>query len=117
MDQRMKEKIKSGSLTKADVRKLIDWQLSLRAERIDHGLVDECLLFLYPDAPGLSSAARDTLWGRLAEAMFSPSRARRRSDRMHRRRYSTKMVMIALLLTLRTTVPAAFFTTSSKSVA
>jgi len=100
MDQRMKEKIKSGSLTKADVRKLIDWQLSLRAERIDHGLVDECLLFLYPDAPGLSSAARDTLWGRLAEAMFSPSRARRRSDRMHRRRYSTKMVMIALLLTL-----------------
>lgn len=100
MDQRMKEKIKSGSLTKADVRKLIDWQLSLRAERIDHGLVDECLLFLYPDAPGLSSAARDTLWGRLAEAMFSPSRARRRSDRMHQGRYSTKTMMIALLLTL-----------------
>lgn len=100
MDQRMKEKIKSGSLTNADVRRLIDWQLSLRAERIDHGLVDECLLFLYPDAPGLGSAARDTLWNRLAEAIFSPSRARRRGDRMHRRRYPAKTVLIAALLML-----------------
>lgn len=97
MDKRMKEKLQSGALTNGDVRRLIDWQLSLRAEAVDTGLVMECLLFLYPDEPGLTAAQRDTLFGRVCRAAFGPSRVHRAQ---HRRRYSTRTVMIALLLVL-----------------
>ena len=97
MDKRMKEKLQSGALTNGDVRRLIDWQLSLRAEAVDTGLVMECLLFLYPDEPGLTAAQRDTLFGRVCRAAFGPSRVHRAQ---HRRRYSTRTAMIALLLVL-----------------
>ena len=97
MDKRMKEKLQSGALTNGDVRRLIDWQLSLRAEAVDTGLVMECLLFLYPDEPGLTAAQRDTLFGRVCRAAFGSSRVHRAQ---HRRRYSTRTVMIALLLVL-----------------
>ena len=51
MDNRMKEKIRDGRLTRDDVRRMIDWQLTLESEKIDSHLLGECLLFLYPYAP------------------------------------------------------------------
>ena len=39
MDNRMKEKIRDGRLTRDDVRRMIDWQLTLESEKIDSNLL------------------------------------------------------------------------------
>ena len=95
MDKRMKEKLRRGSLTNGDVRRLIDWQLTQRAEAIDSALVLECLLFLYPDEPGLPEEGRGVLLDRLWRAIHRPSRVIRARHRLTRR-----AVLIALLLAL-----------------
>ncbi|MGN0995289.1 MAG: hypothetical protein ACI4PG_00125 [Candidatus Ventricola sp.] len=95
MDRRMKEKLRRGSLTDGDVRRLIDWQLTQRAEAIDSALVLECLLFLYPDEPGLPEDGRGALLDRLWCAIHRPSRVIRARHRLPRR-----TVLLAALLAL-----------------
>lgn len=100
MDNRMKERIKNGTLTHKDVRALIDWQLTLSEEQIDSPLLAECLMALYPDDCVLGGEEKAQLWARIKAAAFGTSRVQRHTDRPHRRRYSTKALMIALLITL-----------------
>ena len=100
MDNRMKEKIKNGTLTHKDVRALIDWQLTLREEQIDAPLLAECLMALYPQDYALSPAEKAKLWERIKTAAFGTSRVHKRVRQTHRRRYSTKTLLIALLITL-----------------
>ena len=96
MDGRMKEKLRTGNLTNHDVRGIIDWQLTLSEERIDSKLINECLLFLYPDEPGLSEETLERVWQTVKQAAFG---RRRRATRHHGRR-SSRTLMIALLITL-----------------
>ena len=100
MDNRMKEKIKNGTLTHKDVRALIDWQLTLREEQIDSPLLAECLMVLYPEDYVLGREEKAQLWSRIKAAAFGTSRVRRRKDQQHRRRYSTRTLLIALMITL-----------------
>ncbi|MBQ7887646.1 MAG: DUF4179 domain-containing protein [Clostridia bacterium] len=96
----MKEKIKNGTLTHKDVRALIDWQLTLREEQIDSPLLAECLMMLYPEDCVLGSEEKAQLWERIKEAAFGASRVQRRKNQPHRRRYFTKTILIALMITL-----------------
>ena len=100
MDNRMKEKIKNGTLTRRDVRALIDWQLTLSEERIDSPLLAECLMVLYPEDHILGMEEKSLLWERIKFAAFGASRVHKRSRQTHRRRYSTKTLLIAVLFTL-----------------
>lgn len=100
MDNRMKERIKNGTLTHKDVRALIDWQLTLKAEQIDSPLLAECLMVLYPQDHVLGQEEKEQLWQRIQRAAFGTSRVHKRSKQNHRRRYSTRTLMIALLITL-----------------
>lgn len=97
MDNRMKEKIRSGHLTRNDVRQLIDWQLTLESERIDSNLLGECLMFLYPQEPAFRQEDREMLWNRIKAAAFGASRARRAQ---HRRHTPMRTLLIAALLLL-----------------
>ena len=99
MDNRMKERIRSGRLTRNDVRRIIDWQLTLESERIDSNLLGECLMFLYPQEVMLRPEDKETLWNRIRAAAFGTSRVRRRKAQ-HRRRASVRTILIAALLML-----------------
>ena len=68
MDNRMKEKIKNGTLTHKDVRALIDWQLTLDEEQIDAPLLAECLMVLYPQDHVLGLREKAQLWQRITTA-------------------------------------------------
>lgn len=96
MDGRMKEKLRTGNLTNQDVRSIIDWQLTLSEEKIDSRLIYECLLFLYPDEPGLPEDAIERFWQTVKQAVFG----RRRRAPGHHGRSSARALMIALLITL-----------------
>ncbi len=80
MDNRMKEKIRDGRLTRDDVRRMIDWQLTLESEKIDSNLLGECLLFLYPQEPALRPEDKKMLWNRIKAAAFGTSRVHRRQQ-------------------------------------
>lgn len=99
MDERMKEKIKSGCLTRHDVRRIIDWQLTLESEKIDSHLLDECLMLLYPQEIMLAPEDKAMLWNRIRAAALGTSCVRRRKA-PHRRRNSVRTILIAALLTL-----------------
>ena len=96
MDSRMKEKLQTGQLTDRDVRGIIDWQLTLDAQSIDSQLIRECLLFLYPDEPGLPEEALERVWQSMKRAALG---GRQRMAK-HRRRGSAKTLMIAVIITL-----------------
>ena len=98
MDNRMKEKIRDGRLTRDDVRRMIDWQLTLESEKIDSNLLGECLLFLYPQEPALRPEDKEMLWNRIKAAAFGTSRVHRRQQ--HHRRASMQTILIAALLLL-----------------
>lgn len=49
-DTDLMKRLKNGELTSVDVCRLIDWQLSLSAEKIDCALLSECYAYLYNDA-------------------------------------------------------------------
>lgn len=98
MDHGLMERMKNVSLTDADARSLIDWQLTRSAEKIDHKLINECLLYLYPDEPGIAQEGWQALRGRLL-AMIR-TRAKRRAQQTHRRRLPAKTAVIAMLLLL-----------------
>lgn len=100
MDIRMKNKMKNGQLTRQDVCSIIDWQLSLEETGVDCKLLDECLLFLYSDQQ-LTQEERESLFARLCTAAFGAPRVRRHKAQ-HRRRYSLRMLAIALLMLLLT---------------
>lgn len=100
MDSRMKEKMRTGQLTDNDVRRIIDWQLTLSAERIDSQLIRECLLFLYPDEPGLTEDTLKRIWQNVRQTAFDLPRIRRPKAERHYRRNSTRTLMIAILITL-----------------
>lgn len=97
MDNRMKEKIRSGCLTRDDVSRMIDWQLTLESEKIDSHLLGECLLFLYPQEPALRQEDKEMLWNRIRAAAFGTSRVHRRQ---HHRHVSVRTILIAALLLL-----------------
>lgn len=99
MDNRMKEKIRNGRLTRDDVRRMIDWQLTLESEKIDSHLLGECLLFLYPQEPALRQEDKEMLWNRIRAAAFGTSRLHRRRTQ-HHRRASVRTILIAALLLL-----------------
>lgn len=99
MDNRMKEKIRDGRLTRDDVRRMIDWQLTLESERIDSNLLGECLLFLYPQEPALRQEDKDMLWNRIRAAAFGTSRVHRRRTQ-HHRHASVRTILVAALLLL-----------------
>lgn len=99
MDNRMKEKIKNGTLTRRDIRALIDWQLTLQAEQIDSPLLSECLMALYPQDCVLGHEEKRLLWQRIKAAAFGTSRVHKRTRQAHRR-HSARTLMIALLITL-----------------
>ena len=98
MDNRMKEKIRDGRLTRDDVRRMIDWQLTLESEKIDSNLLGECLLFLYPQEPALRPEDKKMLWNRIKAAAFGTSRVHR--WQRHHRRASVRTILIAALLLL-----------------
>ena len=98
MDNRMKEKIRDGRLTRDDVRRMIDWQLTLESEKIDSNLLGECLLFLYPQEPALRPEDKEMLWNRIKAAAFGTSRVHR--WQRHHRRASVRTILIAALLLL-----------------
>lgn len=99
MDNRMKEKIRSGHLTREDVRRMVDWQLTLTSEKIDSSLLGECLLFLYPQEPALAPEARERLWKQIKAAAFGDSSVRRRRTQ-RRGGASVRMILAAALLLL-----------------
>lgn len=103
MDSRIREKLKAGRLTGRDVRGIIDWQMTLDAEKIDTDLTYECLLYLYPDEPGLTQDDAQRFWQRVKQAAFGTSYVRRRAGRHSNRhgiRRPTRTLLIALLITL-----------------
>lgn len=100
MDNRMKQKIKNGTLTHKDVRALIDWQLTLGEEKIDSPLLAECLMVLYPEDSVLGSEEKAQLWAHIKDAAFGTSHIHKHTRQVHHRRYSTRTLLIALLITL-----------------
>ena len=98
MDNRMKVNIRDGRLTRDDVRRMIDWQLTLESEKIDSNLLGECLLFLYPQEPALRPEDKEMLWNRIKAAAFGTSRVHR--WQRHHRRASVRTILIAALLLL-----------------
>ena len=55
-------KLTEGVLEDDQVRALIDWQLSRKEEDIDSQLIEECLMFLYPDATGMDPGRKAKCW-------------------------------------------------------
>ncbi|MED9822127.1 MAG: DUF4179 domain-containing protein [Christensenellales bacterium] len=101
MDNRMKEKIRSGRLSRQDVRQMVDWQLSLDSERIDVMLLQECLMFLDPRETLWVQEERERLWSRIKAAAFA-HRRRRVGMMHHAHRISARAVLLAALLLLLT---------------
>ena len=67
MDEAVKNKLASGAITRADVLAILEWQLSLPAERMDCALISECDLYLAPNGPRLTREREDALLARLLE--------------------------------------------------
>ena len=67
MNEDLRNKLSSGAITRADVLAILEWQLSLPAERMDCALISECDLYLAPDGPRLGKEREDALFARLLE--------------------------------------------------
>lgn len=99
-----KERLAHAELTEDDVLAILNWQLSLPAERMDCDLMRECDLFLAPDAPGMDAARKraihDALIAHIQAEAPAPSRKRERQKRApHRsRRRVLAVVLIALMM-------------------
>lgn len=97
MSRTLYEKLTSGILSDEQVKLLLNWQLSLRAEEIDCALVDECLRYLDRDAPEMDKEKKREIWGRL----FATTQEQRRQARMmHTHRRTNKLLVLAALMLL-----------------
>ncbi|MEG2208262.1 MAG: hypothetical protein RR065_09170, partial [Clostridia bacterium] len=97
----MKNRLKSGVLTSADIEKLIDWQLTLSAEKMDCTLLTECYAFLYDDAEQPVMPGQMEGWQQLREKLANknvlPFRQRKS---MSGKKLAAVILVAALLLAL-----------------
>ena len=99
MSDTLYRKLTEGVLEDDQVRALIDWQLSRREEDIDSQLIEECLMFLYPDATGMDPARKAKMLDCFRE-MIEKSGTHRRAKPRHMHRRPRKALVIAMLLIL-----------------
>lgn len=92
-------KLTEGVLKDEQVRALIDWQLSRREEDVDSQLIEECLMFLYPDAAGMDPARKAQMLVGFQEMIDKPG-THRRAKPQHMNRRPRKALVIAMLLIL-----------------
>jgi len=86
LDETIRKRLESCSITEDDALAILDWQLSLPAEDMDCDLIRECDLFLSPDAEGLGEARADALFARITAAIDAEAQAEAPANQPHRRR-------------------------------
>lgn len=96
-----RKRLENGMLTSADVAHMIDWQLSLPAEKMDCALLKECYAYLYDDAeqtvmPGQSEAWLQ-LQQKIADSNVLPFRPK---QGMSRKKLAAVILVAALMLAL-----------------
>ena len=99
MSDALYRKLTEGVLEDDQVRALIDWQLSRREEDVDSQLIEECLMFLYPDATGMDPARKAKMLDNFRD-MIDKSGTHRRAKQQHMHRRPRKTLVIAMLLIL-----------------
>ncbi len=106
LDENIRKRLESCSITEDDALVILEWQLSLPAEEMDCGLIRECDLFLSPDAEGLGEERADALFARITAAIDAEAPAvqshRRPKAPAHRRpgKLMAVILLAALLLAL-----------------
>lgn len=81
LDEKVRKRLETCSITEDDALAILEWQLSLPAEEIDCDLIRECDLFLSPDAEGLDPERSQALYERILGVIDSMPKAP-----VHRRR-------------------------------
>lgn len=100
MNDNLRQKLESASLTKDDVLDILVWQLSLPAEQIDCDLISECDLFLDPASRGMDAARRQQIQDMLMAYTRGGHTARQARRSVHRRRLTGHRMLIAVLALL-----------------
>lgn len=100
MNDDLRRKLKSTSLTREDVLNILVWQLSLPAEQMDCGLISECDLFLDPDSRSMDDTRRAQIHDALMAYARGGNTVRSAHRSAHRRRISTRRLLIAVLALL-----------------
>lgn len=99
MSDSLYRKLTEGVLDDDQVRALINWQLSRKEEDVDSQLIEECLMFLYPDATGIDPVRKAKMLDNFRE-MIETSAEHRRARQQHVHRRPRKALAIAMLLIL-----------------
>jgi len=100
MNDNLRQKLESASLTKDDVLDILVWQLSLPAEQIDCDLISECDLFLDPDSRGMDAARRQQMQDIIMAYARGVKTVRSAHRTAHRRRMTGRRMLIAVLALL-----------------
>jgi len=100
MNDDLRRKLESTSLTREDVLDILVWQLSLPAEEMDCGLISECDLFLDPAACGMDEARRQQMQDTLMAYARGGKTVRSAHRAAHRRRITMRRMFIAVLALL-----------------
>ncbi len=107
LDESIRKRLESCSITEDDALAILDWQLSLPAEEMDCDLIRECDLFLSPDAEGLGEERANALFKRITAAIDAEAQAEAPAGQKRRRRAKTpahrrpgKLMAVILLAAL-----------------
>lgn len=108
LDESIRKRLESCSITEDDALAILDWQLSLPAEEMDCDLIRECDLFLSPDAEGLGEERANALFARITAAIDAEEQAkapaveqkRRRRTKTSAHRRPGKLMAVILLAAL-----------------
>ena len=93
-----RERLRGGTLTAQDVERIVAWQLTLPAERIDCALLEECRLFLAPEQEGRDAPGKRAVWRRIEQAMLAGDAPPTRRMPMRRLAVLVAAALLVLLL-------------------
>lgn len=86
LDENIRKRLESCSITEEDALAILEWQLSLPAEKMDCDLIRECDLFLSPDAEGLGEERSNALYARILSSIDGEARLKKPPEARNARR-------------------------------
>lgn len=109
MGEVLYRKLTENLLDEAQVRMIIEWQLSKPEKDIDCQLIEECLQYLFPDTQGLSPEKKEAMLSGF-KADIKKEKAVRPSVKTCRHRRPKRMaIVIALLLLMALSATAVAY--------
>ena len=100
MNDDLRKKLESASLTQSDVLDLLVWQLSLPAKEMDCALISECDLFLDSASRGMDEVRKAQMLNTLMAYARGQKTRRSASRSPYRRRMTARRMLIAVLALL-----------------